>query len=84
MTRKEVDMMIDEALDVLLESPDSTRERHPDCKWSDCERLARNDAAARLQDIKACLRGKLVIPEYFEKYNASRLEKLNAAKEGSA
>lgn len=80
MTKREVDMMLDEAIDILLEAPDETRERHPDCRWSDCDRLVRNDATTMLWDIKACLRGELVIPEYFEKYNAARLEKLNAAK----
>jgi len=72
MTRREVDAMLEDALEILLESPDETRERHPECRWRDTERIARNDAAARIQDIRAALRGKIQIPEYFKKYNAAK------------
>ena len=68
MTRREVDALLDSVLDILREQPDETRERHPECRWRDTERLARIDAAARVLDIKACLRGKVEIPTYFEKY----------------
>lgn len=67
MTKREVDNMIADALDVCLEAPDETKERHPECRWRDTERLARLDVAAKLQDIRAALRGKIQIPERFRK-----------------
>lgn len=72
ITRREIDQMLDEVLEVLLEAPDETKERYPECRWRDTERLTRNDAVARLWDIKACLRNKLEIPEYFKMYNLRR------------
>ena len=69
MTKRQIDTMIADALDICLEAPDETKERHPACRWRDTERLARNDVAARLQDIRAALRDRIEIPDYFKKYN---------------
>lgn len=72
MTRREVHNLIQSALDVCLESPDMTKERHPEIRWRDTDRVARNDTAAMLQDICATLRGDIEIPAYCERYGIMR------------
>ena len=69
MTKREIDTMLADAIEICLEPPDETRERHPQCRWSDTDKLARIDTAARLQDMRAALRGRVQIPDYFARYN---------------
>lgn len=68
MTIRECDTMLENVVDTLLQTPDDVRDQHPECRWSDVDRIKINEALARTQDIRAALRGKVTVPEYLKKY----------------
>ena len=68
MTKKDCDLMLRNIEETLMQTPDDVRDEHPDCKWSEVDKIKINEALARAQDARAALRDRITVPEYLQKY----------------